>query len=177
MALGSTIHKAAITLSDVDRGVYCELQQTLARHPSETAERLVARLLAYALCYEEGLVFTKGICDGDAPDIWLKDQNDRIAHWIEAGLPTPERIATACKKATKVTIFLYGQHSGRWQQMHQQQLQELDRLTLIELPEELLQQAVDDLQRSINWSLTITEGQVYLTTDRQDLEGQLLRVN
>ncbi|MES9899087.1 MAG: YaeQ family protein [Sedimenticola sp.] len=177
MALGSTIHKASITLSDVDRGVYCDLQQTLARHPSETAERMVARLLAYALCYEEGLLFTKGICDGDAPDIWLKDENDRIAHWIEVGLPTPERITTACKKATKVTIFLYGQHTDRWQKMHQQQLQRLKRLTLFRLPEELLQQAVNDLQRSINWSLTITEGQIYLTTDRQDLEGQLLRIN
>lgn len=138
---------------------------------------MVARLLAYALCYEEGLLFTKGICDGDAPDIWLKDENDRIAHWIEVGLPTPERITTACKKATKVTIFLYGQHTDRWQKMHQQQLQRLKRLTLFRLPEELLQQAVNDLQRSINWSLTITEGQIYLTTDRQDLEGQLLRIN
>ncbi|MES9858492.1 MAG: YaeQ family protein [Sedimenticola sp.] len=177
MAISSTIHKATITLSDVDRGVYCDLRQTLARHPSETSERLVARLLAYTLCYEERLEFTKGISDGDAPDIWLKDQNDRVAHWIEVGLPTPERITNACKKAAKVTIFLYGQHCHRWLQMHQPQLQRLERLTLIILPERLLQQAVDDLQRSINWTVTITEGLIYLTTDKQNLEGQLQYIN
>lgn len=177
MALGSTIHKAAITLSDVDRGVYCDLQLTLARHPSETAERLIARLLAFVLCYEESLAFTKGISDGDAPDIWLKSLDGRIEHWIEVGLPAPERITVAGKKAGRVTLFLYGQQRQRWLQMHRQQLQGVTGLTLIELPEALLQQAVDDLQRTVHWSLTITEGQLYLTTDQRNIEGELQQIS
>ncbi len=176
MALGSTVHRATINLSDVDLGIYTELQLTVARHPSETAERLVARLLAYAICYQEELEFTKGISEGDTPDIWTRDLDGRITHWIEVGLPTPERITTACKKAARVTLFLFGRHSRRWVQMHREKLDILDRLTTFELPEALLEAAVDDLHRSINWSITLTEGILYLSTDNQSLDVELIRV-
>ena len=176
MALGSSIHRATINLSDVDRGIYTELQLTVARHPSETAERLVARLLAFAICYQDDLEFTKGICEGDTPDIWTRDLDGRITHWVEVGLPAPERITNACKKAGRVTLFLFGRHSRRWVQMHQGKLDMLDRLTMFELPEALLEAAVKDLQRSISWSITLTEGVIYLSTDNQSLDAELNRV-
>ncbi|MRR29214.1 hypothetical protein EG834_02505, partial [bacterium] len=81
MALPSTIYKAAIQLSDIDRGVYESLQATVAKHPSETDERLVARLLAWAIFNEPELAFTKGLCVADEPDIWVKGPDGRVRLW------------------------------------------------------------------------------------------------
>ena len=92
MALPSAIHKVNIQLADIDRGVYETLQSTVARHPSETEERLVARLLAYALFFEPELVFTKGISAVDEPDLWSKGPDGRVLLWVEVGLPEADRI-------------------------------------------------------------------------------------
>ncbi|MCW8891459.1 MAG: YaeQ family protein [Sedimenticola sp.] len=168
MAEKSRIYRATINLSDIDREVYTEQTLTLACHPSETTERLVARIIAYCLCYEETLEFTKGICEGDSPDIWLRDIDQHIEHWIEVGLPTPERIQEASRRAKQVTFFLYGQHLNRWQQMHLEKLSPLTNLQLFSIPSDFLSSLVVGVSRKMEWSITQTEGMLYLNDGKED---------
>ncbi len=170
MALPATIYRASIQLADLDRNRYEQLQTTVARHPSETAERLLARLLAYALCYEADLTFTKGICAGDEPDLWVKEPDGRVATWIEVGLPDPERLIKACRHAGRVVLFAYGPVRFRWEQQHLAKLAALNNLTIIGLEQEFLARLVTRLQRAIVWELTVTEGALYLSVGGETLE-------
>lgn len=173
MALPPTIYRATIELADVDRDRYESLQATVARHPSETAERLVARLLAYALCYEEGLAFTKGICAGDEPDLWSKTPDGRVALWLEVGLPDPERLLKASRHAERVVLVACGAGRPRWEATHLARLATASNLTIYGLDGDFVAQLVERLQRSVAWSLTVTEGTLYLTVGEETLEGPL----
>src|SRR5512145_1334338 len=102
MALPSTVYKASVQLADVDRGVYETLQSTVAQHPSETAERLCARLLAMAIFYEPELAFTKGLSATDEPDLWVIGPDARVRLWVEVGLPDADRIIKASRHAGRV---------------------------------------------------------------------------
>lgn len=173
MALPSTIYRASITLADVDRNRYEQLQATVARHPSETGERLVARLLAYALCFEEGLTFTKGIGAGDEPDLWVKGPDGRVRLWVEVGLPEAERLAKAARHAEQAVLFACGSGRFRWESAHLPRLARVANLTVFGLDHDFLQQIVLRLERSIDWSLTVTEGTLYLTASGETLEAPL----
>jgi uncharacterized protein YaeQ len=116
MALPSKVYKASIQLSDVDRGVYETLQATAAQHPSETEERLVARLLAYAIFHEPELTFTKGISATDEPDLWVKRGDDRVRLWVEVGLPEPDRIIKASRHSERVALLACGRTLANWDQ-------------------------------------------------------------
>ena len=170
MALPSTIYRASVQLSDLDRQVYEQLQTTIAKHPSETEERLLARLLAFALCYEEGLVFTKGVGSGDEPDLWSMTADGRVRLWIEVGLPDADRLAKSCRHVERAVLVACGQALPRWQAQHLQKLTSCPNLTVIGIDPGFLGKLVEKLQRSINWSLTVTEGALYLTVDDQTME-------
>ncbi|RNC69065.1 MAG: YaeQ family protein [Desulfuromonadales bacterium] len=170
MAQPSTIYRAGIQLSDIDRNLYETLQITVARHPSETAERLVARLLAYALFHEDDLEFTKGICAGDEPDLWVKGPDGRVTLWIEVGLPDPERLVKASRHAGRVILLACGSSRWRWEEQHLAKLAGISNLTVLGLDQGFLEQVVARLQRSIVWSLTITEGSLYLDVGGETLE-------
>jgi uncharacterized protein YaeQ len=172
MALPPTIYRVAIDLSDIDRGCYEKLGVTVARHPSETAERLIARLLVYALCYEEGLTFTKGVSAGDEPDLWLKGPDGRVRLWVEVGLPDPERLIKASRHSEGVVLFVYGSGLSRWQAAHLPKLQSIDNLTILGTEQLFIDQLVARLQRSISWDLTVTEGTLYLTVDGETVETE-----
>lgn len=174
MATGTTIYRAAVQLADADRGVYAELRATLARHPSETAERLVTRLLAYALFYEPGLVFTKGISDGDQPDLWVLEADNRIGLWLEVGLPDAARISKACRHAVRVQLLLSGQRRRVWEGQHLAGLASLSNLAICTLDQPLIQQLSEGLERSINWGVTVSGGVVYLSAGERSLETPLL---
>lgn len=173
MALPSTVYRASVQLSDLDRQVYEQLQTTIAKHPSETEERLVARLLAYALCYEEDLVFSKGVGSGDEPDIWSKGADGRVRLWIEAGLPDAERLAKSCRHVERAILFACGPAQSRWLTQHQLKLAASQNLTIIGIDFGFLGKLVENLQRAINWSLTVTEGNLYLTVGSETLETTL----
>ncbi len=173
MALPPTIYRASIALSDVDRNRYEQLQTTLARHPSETAERLLARLLAYALCYAPELSFTKGICAGDEPDLWSKSPDGRVDSWIEVGTPDPERLIKASRHSEKVILFAFGPTRFRWENQHLAKLAAIANLTILGIDFDFLSQLVGRLKRAIDWSLTITEGILYLSVDGETLETSL----
>ena len=175
MALPSTVYRASVQLSDLDRQIYEQLQTTIAKHPSETEERLVARLLAYALCYQEDLVFTKGVGSGDEPDLWTKGADGRVQHWIEVGLPDPERLAKSCRHVERATLLVFGapQTRGRWLTQHLQKLSVCENLTVVALDSAFLGKLVDKLERAINWELTVTEGALYLTVGGETVESIL----
>ncbi len=173
MALPSTIYRANIQLSHIDRNLYDTLQITLARHPSETAERLVARLLAYALFAEPELAFTKGICAGDEPDLWSKGPDGRVRLWLEVGLPDPERLVKASRHAERVVVLASGGSRATWLKQHLPKLSAVANLTVLGLEQTFLTRLVSRLERSISWSLTVTEGSIYLGLDGETLESAL----
>lgn len=177
MALPSTIYRASIQLSDVDRNLYETLQATVARHPSETAERLVARLLAYALCYEPGLVFTRGVGAGDEPDLWAKGPDGRVTLWIEVGLPEPERLVKSSRHVERAVLFGCGPSLPRWADQHLAKLAGIPNLTVLGFDQGFLNQVVARLERSIDWSLTITEGSLYLNVGGETLETTLAHLS
>lgn len=107
MALSSTVYTVSVELSDVDRGVYESLDLKLARHPSETAEYLVTRLLAYCLEYRDGITFGDGLSAADEPAVAVRDLTGRLTAWIDVGMPAADRIHRASKRAGQVAIYTH----------------------------------------------------------------------
>ncbi|MDY0191311.1 MAG: YaeQ family protein [Desulfuromonas sp.] len=177
MALPATIYRVAIELSDVDRNYYTHLATTVARHPSETAERLVARLIAYALSHNEQLVFTKGICDGDEPDLWTKSLDGQLIDWIEVGLPEAKRLVKAGKHSEQVVLFAYGSSFERWLEASRKQLLTMKNLQLFFLSAELLNFLVAQLQRSVEWQFTRSDKTLYITCATESIVAELLEID
>lgn len=173
MALPSTIYRVNIQLSDVDRAVYETLQATVARHPSETEERLVVRLLAYALFSEPELAFTKGISAIDEPDLWVKGPDDRVQLWVEVGIPESDRILKASRHSVHVALVTYGKAFPVWEQQHLPKLTSISNLTLISFDQAFINSLVSKLKRSIDWEITITDGNIYLNTGEETFETVL----
>lgn len=173
MALPSTIYKTTIQLADIDRGRYETLQATVAQHPSETEERLVARLLASAVFNEDDLTFTKGLCATDEPDLWVKGGDGRVRLWVEVGLPDAERIVKASRHAERVALLACGRALQSWQQQHLPKLAGIANLTVIGIDPAFLAGLVQRLERFITWSITITEGVCYLTIGEETLETEI----
>lgn len=173
MALPSTIHRVNIQLSDVDRGIYTSLQATVARHPSETEERLVARLLAYALFFDPELAFTRGVGAGDEPDLWLKGPDDRVLLWVEVGLPEADRLIKAGRHATRVAAIVYGKALTVWEQQHLPKLKGIKNLSVLRFDQSFINNLAARLDRSITWSVTITDGNLYIDTGDDTFEAVL----
>lgn len=173
MALPSTVYRVNIQLSDVDRGVYEPLQATVARHPSETEERLVARLLAYALFFEPELTFGKGVGSGDEPDLWLKGPDDRVLLWVEVGLPEPERLIKAGRHAERTALIACGKALPKWEQQHLAKFEGITNLSLISFDHAFISRLVSTLDRSINWAVTVTDGNLYINIGDETFETVL----
>ena len=134
MALKSTIFKLELQVTDLDRNYYQNHALTVARHPSETDERMMARVLAFALYADPALSFGKGLSSEDEPDLWRKDLTGAIELWIEVGLPDERRIRRACGRARQVAVLTYGGRvADMWWQQNQAALQRQDNLTIINL--------------------------------------------
>jgi len=176
MALPSIIYRVAIDLADIDCGRYLRLEATVARHPSETPERLILRVLAYALCYEEGLVFTKGISAGNEPDLWAKRPDGRVREWVEVGLPDPERLRKTSRHAERVVLVAVGGGLQRWLNQHQPKLASITNLTVLTLDPALVNRLAETLERVVEWSVTVTEGVLYLTRGGETLESPVMIV-
>ncbi|MFT5579343.1 MAG: hypothetical protein ACI9WS_002102, partial [Paraglaciecola psychrophila] len=114
MALKPTIYKLKIDLSDMDRAVYETLNLTVARHPSETLERMMVRVMAYAFNAQPQLTFCKGLSDTDEPDIWLHSLGGELELWIDVGEPAAERIKKATRQAKRVKVFSFNSKATTW---------------------------------------------------------------
>jgi len=173
MALPSTIYKATINLSDIDRSVYETIQTTVAQHPSETDERLVARLLALAIFYETDLTFTKGLCATDEPDIWVMGPDSKPILWVEVGLPDADRIIKASRHTERIALLTCGKALANWDQQHLPKLMKLANLTVVSIEHTFISGIAAKLERNINWSVTVTEGTLYLAIGNDTYETNL----
>jgi uncharacterized protein YaeQ len=176
MAQRSTIHTVQIELCDTDRQVYEELQMSVARADSETALRLVARLLAYCLCYEPDIAFTAGVGSGDEPDVWVKEPGDRVKRWIEVGLPDPKRLIKAARHSGDVVLLAYGHRVPAWEAEHLPLFVKLPNVTIAAFDVVFLEQLAALLDRRITWSLTVSGGTLYLTCGGREFESSLRHI-
>ena len=134
MALKSTIFKAELQITDLDRNYYATHELTVARHPSETDERMMVRILAFMLHADDALTFGKGLSADDEPDLWRKDLTGAVQLWIEVGLPDEKRLRRACGRSDRVVVLTYGGRVAEmWWQQNQAALRKLDKLTVIDL--------------------------------------------
>jgi uncharacterized protein YaeQ len=130
MALKATICKAELNIADMDRGYYADHALTLAQHPSENDERLMLRLLAYALHAHEHLAFTKGLSDPDEPDLWQKDLTGAIELWVDLGQPDDTRIRKAAGRAGQVAVLCYGNAATPWWEAIAPKIERVRNLTV-----------------------------------------------
>jgi uncharacterized protein YaeQ len=165
MALTATIFKANLQISDMDRHYYADHQLSLARHPSETDERMMVRLLAFILQADERLVFTKGLCDDEVPDLWQKSLSDEVELWIDVGLPDERRVRKACSRAVQVCLYLYGgRNADIWWHRNASKLQRFANLKVIEIPEMTSKEMTSLVQRSMQLQCTVQDGEVWLNS-------------
>jgi uncharacterized protein YaeQ len=166
MSPKATIYKAELQVSDMDRHYYATHALTLARHPSETDERLMVRLLAFALHADERLEFGRGLSTEDEPDLWRKSLTGEIEQWIELGQPDEQRIRKACGRARQVVVIGY---SGRgfeiWWEKIAEGLARCRNLTVIDIPSATVQELAALANRNMQLQCLIQEGQMQLLSD------------
>jgi uncharacterized protein YaeQ len=170
MAIKATVFKAALQIADMDRHYYADHALTLARHPSETDERMMVRLLAFALYADDALVFGKGISSDDEPDLWHKDLTGAIERWIEVGLPDERVIRKASGRANHVVVFSYGRAADIWWNENRDKLQRLNNLTVIKLHSGTTLALAALASRTMQLQCTIQEGHIMITSDSGMIE-------
>ncbi len=175
MALKSTIYKATLQIADIDRQLYADHALTLALHPSETEERLLVRLLAFALQvphddHHGALVFARGLSDGDEPDLWQHDLSGRLLHWVEVGQPDERHLARACSRADRVTLYLFGSAAHIWWAGIQAKIVRLSKLTVWQIPSPQAQSLAKLAARSMQWQVTVQDGHVWVHSGDASLE-------
>ncbi|HBO92348.1 hypothetical protein B9Q17_11960 [Marinobacter vinifirmus] len=166
MALKATIFKATLHIADMDRHYYADHHLTVARHPSETDERMMIRLLAFALNASDTLEFTKGLSTDDEPELWQKSLSDEIELWIDLGLPEEDRIRKACNRSQRVILYTYG---GRgvpvWWDKHHNKLERFGNLTIVDLAAEQTSQLAALAERSMTFQVSVQDGEVTFSND------------
>jgi uncharacterized protein YaeQ len=168
MALKATIVKAELQVSDMDRHYYATHNLTLAQHPSETDERLMVRLLAFALHADERLEFGRGLSDEDEPALWRHDYTGEIEQWIELGQPDEARIRKACSRAHQVVVVNYGGRAADvWWSKNAATLARLKNLTVLDIDPGSVEAVVALLDRGMRLTAMIQDGELQLMdTDR-----------
>lgn len=171
MALRSTIYRATLDVSDIDRGVYGSFALTLARHPSETEERMMLRLLAFALHADEGLSFGRGLSTEDEADLWLLDATGVIELWIDVGLPNERDIRKACGRARRVVVLAYGERRMQpWWDSAGSALARLNNLTVLSVSDAEAAALAALVGRAMNVTCTIQDGHVWFASPTATVE-------
>lgn len=174
MALKATIFKADVQIADMDRPYYGDHALTLARHPSETDERMMLRLLAYALDAGDALAFGKGLSDEDEPDLWRHDLTGGIELWVEVGLPDERRLRRACGRAALVRVYAYGgQAAELWWKKNAADLARNPNLAVLGVPHAGSQALARLAQRNMRLQVTVQEGQVWVGDDTRSVALEL----
>ncbi len=176
MALKPTIYKTRISLSDLDRNYYDTLNLTIAQHPSETLERMVTRIMAFCINAQPELVFTKGLSDVTEPDLWVRTMDDNTSLWVEVGEPEVERIKKSTRKANEVKVYSFNQKSNHWWEQNHTKFSFLD-IDVVRFQYEQIQRLASLVERSIEWSLTITGQSAFVVsnTDSIDITWETLQ--
>lgn len=163
----STVVKAELQISDMDRNYYATHNLVLAQHPSETDERLMVRLLAFAMYADERLEFGRGLSDEDEPALWRRDYAGDIELWIELGNPDESRIRKACARARQVVVLNYGgRASDLWWEKSAGALSRLKNLTVLALPADVPEQLAALGERGMRLDVLVQDGELQLMGER-----------
>jgi len=176
MALKATIYKAELQISDMDRHYYASHALTLAQHPSETTERLMVRLLAFALHADERLEFGRGLSTEDEPDLWRRSLTGEIEQWIEVGQPDEQRIRKACGRARQVIVISYGGRGADvWWDRVSAGLARSKNLTVIDVPAAAAQALGEIADRNMELQCLIQDGQTQVMSAKNTITVEPVR--
>ena len=184
MALKSTIYKAALQIADIDHAYYADHALTLARHPSETDERMMVRLLAMALqahalkdrCQGDGtLAFGAGLSDPNEPDVWLRDFTGQTRLWVEVGQPEDKPLTKACGKADSVVLYCFSHAAEVWWKGIESKLSRAQNLQVFRIPTDVSQALIPLAQRSMQLQATVLEGVLTLSDADRSVEIEPIR--
>ena len=176
MALTSTMYTFDVALSDVDRGVYESLSIKAACHPSEAEDYFATRILAYCLEYKEGIAFSKGISEPDVPAISVRDLTGELKEWIEIGSPDAARLHKASKASPRVVVYTHNEPRIFLRAYEGERIHKAESLVLYAVDRELLAEFVQRLDRRVKFSLTVTDGQLFLDFDGDAVSGAVERL-
>lgn len=177
MAIKPTIYKASLDISDIDRGYYATHQLTVACHPSETVERMMLRILAFAVNAGERLEFGADIGDTDEPALWEKDLTGQIKLWIELGTPDERKLLRACGRADKVIVYSYGRATAPWWNTVKSNLERAGNLYVYEIPGEMLDEISPLAERTMKLHCVIQDGDVSFGNSSRETTSTLKRLD
>jgi uncharacterized protein YaeQ len=171
MALISTMYVFAVRLADADRGAYETLALRVARHPSESAEYLVTRVLAYCLEYTEGITFSKGLSDPEVPTIAVHDLTGALQTWIDVGAPEAARLHKAGKAARRVVVYAHREVAPWLARLDRERIHRAEELEIYVMDRELVAGLVSRLERRMEFDLSVSERNLYVSLGEQTLSG------
>jgi uncharacterized protein YaeQ len=169
MALKSTIFKAELQVSDLDRNHFATHSLTIARHPSETDERMMVRVLAFALNAHEALEFGRGLSSEAEPDLVKRDLTGAIEQWIEVGLPDEREVRKAAGRAREVKVYVYGRAAPLWWDQNEAALARLENVSVVEFPASITAPLASFAERSMRIDCTVQDGEIWLAANGETL--------
>lgn len=173
MAQGSTVYTFEIALSDVDRSVYETLELRIARHPSETPDYLVMRVLAYCLEYAEGIAFSKGLGDGDEPAVWVHDLTGVLKAWIEVGSPEPAKVHRAAKAAPRVAVYAHRNPELVKRKLAGNEIFRGAEIPIYSVERSFLDELSKAVDRRTKLDVSVNDRHLYVTVGTKSLEAVL----
>ena len=177
MALNATIYNFDIELADTDRHVYETLSLRVARHPSESEEYLVARVLAYLLEYKEGIEFSRGVSDPDEPAISIRDLTGAMTVWIDIGTPDAARLHKASKAASRVAVYTHKDPAQFLRQLEGEKIHRAAALELYAIDRVLVAALVSRLERRVAFSVSVTDRELFVSIGQDTLTGSIVRLS
>jgi uncharacterized protein YaeQ len=171
VALSSTIFVFDIDVADADRNVYESVSLRLARHPSESDEFLVARVLAYCLELTEGIEFSRGLSDADEPPIAVRDLTGKLIAWIDVGTPAADRLHRAGKLASRVAVYVHKDHRQWLAELAKSKIHRADALAIRAFEPQLIRSLVARLDRRLSFALTVSGGELFVAFGDGTISG------
>lgn len=171
MALTATIYNFDIDLADADRGRYETLALRVARHPSESEEYLVARVLAYCLEYADGIAFSSGLSDPEEPTLAVRDLTGAVRVWIEIGSPDAARLHKASKASRRVVVYTHKDPAQLLRQLEGERIHRADEIEIYSLDRALVAGLADKLERRMAMAISVADRHVFVALDGASLDG------
>ncbi len=163
MALSATIYTLTIELSDTDRGVYETLELRLARQPSESADYLFMRVLAYCLEYTDGIALSEGVAAGDEPAVYVRDLTGQLTAWIEIGLPDADRLHRGSKRAGRAAVYTHRDVTQLLRQLNGKKIHQAAQIPLYEVDSRFVKAVAEQIDRRSTISIAVTDRELYVT--------------
>jgi uncharacterized protein YaeQ len=175
VAQTATIYTFAIQLADVDRGVYESLALKVARHPSETEEYLLTRVLAYCLEYTEGIAFSRGLAEPDEPALAVRDLTGALRAWIDVGAPDAARLHKASKAAPRVAVYTHREPAQLQRALAGERIHRADALELWAIDRDFVSALAERLDRRMTFDLSVTDRHLFVTLGGESMSGEVAR--